>query len=104
MNHILALIKFLCLSKFVLLIFAENDCECGKHEHISNSRIYKGTTADPRRFPWQILIILTENSNAYYYGGVLISKKHIVTCAHCMEVLMNQEYVCIFEYIASKMF
>ena len=94
MKFISVSIAFLLVTEFIDLQNAENHCDCGKFEYKTNSRIYLGTKADPKRFPWQILIMLNKDINTFrVYGGVLISQRHIVTCAHFMEnsILNNQE-------------
>ena len=73
-------------------------CDCGK-THPQMSRIYNGQNANLFQFPWQILIkieviLITGGLTTVLlqddYGGVLISKRHILTCAHCMERFMQE--------------
>ena len=89
------LTSFLLLIEFIPSITTDdNFCECGttylrrtKRKAMSNSRIFKGSAARLGRFPWQILI--TSRLEVYIGAGVLISKKHIVTCADYMQQLMR---------------
>ena len=66
----------------------ESSCNCGRFEK-ANSRIWKGqNTTDSTRYPFQILLLIewknipNKNSGC---GGALITWKHVVTAAHCME-------------------
>ena len=47
-----------------------------------NDRITGGIIAPPCKFPWQVAIII---DNQYFCGGSLISKKWVITAAHCVE-------------------
>ena len=84
----------LLIEYFPSITTDDNFCECGttylrrtKRKAMSNSRIFKGSAARLGRFPWQILI--TSRLEVYIGAGVLISKKHIVTCADYMQQLMR---------------
>ena len=94
MKFISVSIAFLFVTEFIDLENAENHCDCGKFEYQTNSRIYQGIKVDQKRFPWQILIMLNKDISPFrVYGGVLISQRHIVSCAHFVEnsILNNQE-------------
>ena len=74
----------------VLFFITPNECKClcGLKENFYG-RIFKGYPAHQWSIPWQILIqVMTISAgieNKRQYGGVLISEKHVVTCAKCME-------------------
>ena len=68
---------------------SEKSCNCGKFSKakdrtLQNTRIYNGRDADHKDYPWQILIkIVSTNKILKSCGGSLISRKHILTAAHC---------------------
>ena len=77
----------------LLLIGISNaeKCDCGtfsksKGRTIQNTRIFRGRNAKDERYPWQIFLKIfyskdeTQNKNC---GGSLISRRHILTAAHC---------------------
>ena len=77
---------------FLLSVQTSSACECGVTRS-QMSRIYRGQSAQRFQFPWQILILIKFRSSSleFKYGGVLVSKRHIVTCAHCLEKFMEQK-------------
>ena len=85
----------LFFSTVIFFVFADdNYCNCGRFDgrnSKSNSRIYNGHDAPLGRFPWQILVKVTNTISKSFvnYGGVIISKKHIVTCAHCLKPIVD---------------
>ena len=96
---------------FIVLIISalsygrvDKKCTCGFHKYSakknlespidhtkSSSRIFDGRDAPYDRFPWQIMITIAETKPgqpieiSVWCGGVVISKKHILTAAHCLE-------------------
>ena len=56
--------------------------ECGlniKH----GTRIVGGRPADPQEWPWMAALLRDGDDN--YCGGTLITDKHILTAAHCVD-------------------
>ena len=75
-----------------LMKLSSQACECGKISAIPRfKRVFGGQNAPEGRFPWQMYLQVKIINVAHigdddrFYGGALISKKHIVTCARCME-------------------
>ena len=69
----------------VILAFTE-DTNCFRNsdtKRIFNARIFNGQNALENQFPWHIFVKVTFKDKADKIGGgVLISKKHFLTCAH----------------------
>ena len=64
-------------------------CHCGQQFRLkSNARIFNGQSVevdDDEQFPYYVYIQFNTESKEvadYEFGGALISKKHILTCAH----------------------
>ncbi|KAJ3647417.1 hypothetical protein Zmor_019296 [Zophobas morio] len=58
--------------------------DCGVN---TQSRIYGGEKTDLDEFPWMALIEYEKpgGSRGFYCGGVLISKRYVLTAAHCVK-------------------
>ena len=79
-----------------MIKLSNQECQCGKTNAIPRfKRVFGGHAAPQGKFPWQmylqVKIINVEHlgNDDKFYGGALISKKHIVTCARCMEDFFN---------------
>ena len=79
------------------------ECQCGKNKiNARRKRIHNGQDAQIGEFPWQIHLQISKNTNVglltdKYYGGVLISKKHILTCAKCMQDFLEIRYKKLYQ-------
>ena len=77
----------------LISVTSGQECQCGRNRiNERKKRIHDGENAQMGQFPWQIHLQIQyfrniENGPFFdkYYAGVLISKKHILTCAKCME-------------------
>jgi len=60
--------------------------ECGR-TRISSNRITNGQPARRNAWPWQVAIGYndTEGKVDYLCGGTLVTKRHVVTAAHCIQ-------------------
>ena len=80
----MAAVLFLLLS--FLSLYHCKKCQCGRQSRLkSNARIFNGEDADELQYPYYVYIQFNMESNKvadYEWGGALISKKHILTCAH----------------------
>ena len=71
-------------------------CQCGKLQvNPRVKRIHHGNDVPEGSIPWQMYlrIVTFKESGGIEcktYGGALISKKHIVTCAGCMKDFYEQ--------------
>ena len=94
---ILFLLNFINL---LLHISNADKCDCGTFgTDAQNNRIYNGKTSREDRYPWQIFLLIdTDNENgndkfSYDCGGSLISRRHILTAAHCFFDLVTKMWV-----------
>ena len=78
-------VVFSLLLSFLSLYHCKK-CQCGQKLRLkSNARIFNGQDADDLQFPYYVYIQFNTESKEvadYEFGGALISKKHILTCAH----------------------
>lgn len=56
---------------------------CGRKR---NSRIVGGNVTNIYNYPW--LVSLTKMGN-FYCAGTVITRKHLLTAAHCLRGLVN---------------
>lgn len=49
----------------------------------SRSRLTGGRPADPTEWPWMVALLKKDKSQ--YCGGVLITDRHVLTAAHCVD-------------------
>jgi hypothetical protein len=55
-------------------------------------RIVGGQTADPATHPFQVALLIKSrpnNRSAQFCGGTLVSERHVVTAAHCSDMIRN---------------
>ena len=99
------------LQRVILLLQAINflqcngKCECGVFipnkkdvtpSASTNAKIYKGSSSpNNERYPWYVHVLECGADEAidhcFNSGGTLISKKHILTCAHCIKHVLQQK-------------
>lgn len=61
---------------------ARGQRKCGMNTKIG-TRIVGGRPADPQEWPW--MAALLRKDMAQYCGGVLITDRHVLTAAHCVQ-------------------
>ncbi|XP_052846455.1 chymotrypsin BI [Drosophila gunungcola] len=49
-------------------------------------RIFGGDVGNPHCFPYQVGMLLQRPKGLYWCGGSLISEKHVITAAHCVDM------------------
>ena len=86
----------------IMLVFtsitniSSEECQCGKIEvNIRQKRIHKGNVAPQGRFPWQMYLQIHyfEDSGVLgekIFSGVLLSSKHVLTSAKCLEIFFQK--------------
>ncbi|CAF4460910.1 unnamed protein product, partial [Adineta steineri] len=59
---------------------------CGRSQ-ISNrfARIMGGQDAVPHSYPWMVSLTKRSLNNIHLCGGTLITQRHVLSAAHCME-------------------
>lgn len=72
--------------------------ECGR-KTVGSLRITNGKPAKRNAWPWQVAIGYndTEGKIDYLCGGTLVTKRHVVTAAHCVQDSMAT--VLLGEYV-----
>ena len=66
----------------------EEDCDCGVANRAS--RIIGGIETEVHEYPWQVGLVFTfipVFNETPVCGGSIISKQHILTAAHCTDIL-----------------
>ena len=76
----------MCLLYLIAILLISEEASCLKKHHtknMNNARIFNGQNASKKQFPWHVFMKVTFKDQRHVLGnGVLISKKHILTCAH----------------------
>ena len=75
------------LHYLIVILAISEEVNCFKNtshtKNINNARIFNGQNAAKNQFPWYVVMIVTfDDQRQIIGGGVLISKKHFLTCAH----------------------
>jgi hypothetical protein len=65
------------------VVKAKKDCNCGRS--LAPGRILNGENAGEHEYPWQVFVNVFIGDRKYpeRCGGSLISKRHVLTAAHC---------------------
>ena len=63
-----------------------SNLDCGR-SHTSNrfARIMGGQDAVPHSYPWMVSLAKRSLNNIHICGGTLITRRHVLSAAHCME-------------------
>ena len=71
----------------------EDYCKCGPVRKGTNhrpgmipDRIIGGTTTDPHQYPFQVALMYLDY---FFCGGALITRKHVLTAAHCTQFMQD---------------
>lgn len=88
--------------------FYKNSLPSNQHDQLSQwacgrtpishrfSRIMGGQDAMPHSYPWMVSLAKRSMNNLHLCGGVLITRRHVLTAAHCMEDFKGIEDMSIF--------
>lgn len=59
---------------------------CGRSQATNRfARIMGGQDAVPHSYPWMVSLAKRSLNNLHLCGGVLLTRRHVLTAAHCME-------------------
>jgi trypsin len=80
--------------------FAPGTCKCGIANRVN--KIVGGVATEENEYPWQIGLVSSRGSTPYC-GGSIISKKEILTAAHCTQgTSAGNIYILVGEHDVSK--
>ncbi|RNA24800.1 serine protease 27-like [Brachionus plicatilis] len=74
----------LCVSE----CWTQNKLKCGQtpYKHSVVSRIINGDKSTPNSWPWHVgLFFKIFNGYSFFCGGSLITRKHVLSAAHCFD-------------------
>ncbi|XP_012288932.1 trypsin 3A1 [Orussus abietinus] len=67
-----------------------SDCVCGGTSR--KTRIVGGGVSGSREFPWVVII---RRENVYHCAGTLITRRHVVTAAHCLKNSVEGDFIIV---------
>lgn len=73
---------------------SDKDYECGIMPPQITKYVANGKSTENRLWPWHVQIVITgnhESDSETYCGGTLISKKYILTAAHCYDDVLHNK-------------
>ncbi|KAI4466672.1 chymotrypsin-related [Holotrichia oblita] len=59
----------------------------------ANERIVGGSEAERNSIPYQVALLLTRSDGTFFCGGSLISRKFVLTAAHCVEDVTSAQVI-----------
>ncbi|CAJ0599596.1 unnamed protein product [Cylicocyclus nassatus] len=72
----------------------ENDVQDDDEDDFMQEKVMGGRRAERGELPWAVLLKISYNGDTYVCGGTLVSRRHVITAAHCFWASNNKKMGC----------